>query len=252
MNYAFNHDTQNIWFSFLTDSCVPIISPAAFRKLFFDHYQASVFKWQPAHWNITIHRRANLRLFKKEFWLANDPWFTFTRSHVHKCLIFLAAKNSVYNQVNEGGLANESLFAIILQTFKELINPNTLINSSTTLTDWTRMSSPTSPYLFKEATPENINIIKNLLKENPYAMFLRKVDRAFPDAALKEIMDIDFGHVHLPLHNQAKSNVKLITDIIEKKDNKDEHSLIIPIPPNNSQFIALIVVLFALACSFFF
>jgi hypothetical protein len=253
MNYAFNHDTQNIWFSFLTDSCVPIISPAAFRKLFFNHYQASVFKWQPAYWNITIHRRANLRLFKKEFWLANDPWFTFTRSHVHKCLIFLAAKNSVYNQVNEGGLANESLFAIILQTFKELTNPNTLINSSTTLTDWTRMSSPTSPYLFKEATPENINIIKNLLKENPYAMFLRKVDRAFPDAALKEIMDIDFGHVHLPMHNQAKSNLKLIKDVTEKKeDNKDEHSLIIPIPPNNSQFIALIVVLFALVCSFLF
>jgi hypothetical protein len=166
----------------------------------------------------------------------------------------LAAKNSVYNQVNEGGLANESLFAIILQTFKELTNPNTLINSSTTLTDWTRMSSPTSPYLFKEATPENINIIKNLLKENPYAMFLRKVDRAFPDAALKEIMDIDFGHVYPVLHNQAKSNVKLITDIIEKKEHDTciaQDSLIIQ-QQNNSQFIALIVVLFVLVFSFLF
>ena len=104
-----------------------------------------------------------------------------------------------------------------IQTFKELTNPNTLINSSTTLADWTRMSSPTSPYLFKEATQENINIIKNLLKENPYAMFLRKVDRAFPDAALKEIMAVDFGHVYSLLHNQAKSNVNLIKDIIEKK-----------------------------------
>jgi hypothetical protein len=210
MSYAFNHDKENIWFSFLTDSCVPIISPAEFRKRFFEHYQASVFKWKPAYWNITIHRRANLRLFKKEYWLANDPWFTLTRSHVHKCLIFLAGKNNIYNKVNEGGLANESLFAIILQTFKELTNPNTLINESTTVTDWTRMASPTSPYLFKEATPDNINMIKNLLKEAPYAMFLRKVDRAFPDAVLKEIMDTDFGHTHSLLHNQAQQKKKVL------------------------------------------
>jgi hypothetical protein len=147
---------------------------------------------------------------KKEYWLANDPWFVLTRSHVHKSLIFLAAKTGVYNQVNEGGLANESLFAIILQTFKELTNPNTLVNECSTVTDWTRMSSPTSPYLFKEATPENINIIKNLLKDHPYTMFLRKVDRAFPDDALKEIMDIDFGHTHLPLHNRATQKKKIL------------------------------------------
>jgi hypothetical protein len=65
------------------------------------------------------------------------------------------------------------------------------------------MSSPTSPYLFKEATPENINIIKKLLKDHPYAMFLRKVDQAFPDDALKEIMETDFGNAHLQLHNRA-------------------------------------------------
>jgi hypothetical protein len=210
MNYSFNHDKNNIWFCFLTDSCVPIISPAEFRKRFFDHYQASVFKWRPAYWNITIHRRANLRLMKKEYWLANDPWFLLTRSHVHKCLIFLAAKTGVYNQVNEGGLANESLFAIILQTFKELTNPNTLVNECTTVTDWTRMSSPTSPYLFKEATPENINIIKKLLKDHPYAMFLRKVDRAFPDDALKEIMETNFGNAPLLLHNRATQKKEVV------------------------------------------
>jgi hypothetical protein len=204
MTYAFNHDSENMWFCFLTDSCVPIISPAAFRQRFLDHYQASILKCKPAYWNIQIHRRANLRLFKKEFWLANDPWFTLTRSHVHKCLIFLAAKNSVYNQINEGGLANESIFAVILQTFKELTNPNTYVNECSSVADWTRMSTPTSPYLFKEGTEENINIIKNLLKENPYAMFLRKVDRSFPDAVLEEIMAADFGHVYPVLHNQYK------------------------------------------------
>jgi len=252
MNYAFNHDKQNIWFSFLTDSCVPIISPAAFRKLFFDHYQASIFKWKPAYWNITIHRRANLRLLRKEFWLANDPWFTLTRSHIHKCLIFLAAKNSVYNQVNEGGLANESLFAIILQTFKELTNSMTLINESATVTDWTRMSSPTSPYLFKEATEQNINIIKDLLKENPYAMFLRKVDRAFPDAVLKDIMATDFDHTYLLLHNQAQQKSETAVTTVEPLEPAVETLLnkFLVIREEKSELYNIIMIVLVLVCSF--
>jgi len=237
MTYAFNHDIQNIWFSFLTDACVPIISPAAFRKRFFDHYQASIFKWRPAYWNIQIHRRANLRLFKKEYWLANDPWFTLTRAHVHKCLIFLAAKNSVYNQVNAGGLANESIFAIILQTFKELTNSNTLINESGSLADWTRMSSPTSPYMFTEATEANINMIKTQLKENPYAMFLRKVSREFPDEVLKDFMAIDFGHVYPVLHNQAKMIEAEVEAEVEDKETPEETQIIIKKDDNRSTTI---------------
>jgi hypothetical protein len=191
LSYAFHHDKENLWFAMLTDSCVPIISPSKFRQLFFDHYQASIFKWRPAYWNINIHRRANLRLFKKEYWLANDPWFTLSRTHVHKCIIFMVAKNGIYQLVNEGGLANESIFAIMLQTFNELTNTNNLINGVSTITDWSRMSSPTSPYLFKEATDENINIISNLLKENPNAIFLRKVDRSFPDQAILDLFTKD-------------------------------------------------------------
>lgn len=204
LSYAFHHDKENLWFAMLTDSCVPIISPAKFRQLFFDNYQASIFKWRPAYWNINIHRRANLWLLKKEYWLANDPWFTLSRHHVQHCVLFMAGKNALYKQINDGGLANESIFAIMLQTFKELTNPDTLINSITTITDWTRMTTPTSPYLFKEATEENINIIEKGLKENKYVMFLRKVSPEFPDAALHKIMDTDFGHTYDILYNHAK------------------------------------------------
>jgi hypothetical protein len=103
-----------------------------------------------------------------------------------------------------GGLANESIFAIILQTFGELTNPMKLINESATLSDWSRMASPTSPYLFKEGSSENINIISNLLKENKYAMFLRKVHKSFPDPIIKQIMNTNFNHKYDILHNQAK------------------------------------------------
>ena len=204
LSYAYNHDKNNIWFCLLTESCIPIITPEKFRELFFNHYQASIIKCKPAYWNITIHRRANLRLLSKEYWLANDPWFTLTRDHVHKCILFLTLKTEIYNQINIGGLANESLFAIILQTFKELTNSKKTINESATLADWTRMSSPTSPYLFKEGTPENIHIISNLLKENKYTMFLRKVHKSFPDTIIKQMMNTNFNHQYELLHNQAK------------------------------------------------
>jgi hypothetical protein len=209
LSYAYEHDKENLWFCLLTDSCIPIITPEKFRQMFFDHYQASIIKCKPAYWDITIHRRANLRLFSKEYWLANDPWFTLCRDHVQKCLLFLAYKTHIYKQINMGGLANESIFAIILQTFNELQNPIRLINESATIADWTRMSSPTSPYLFKEATHENINIIKKLLKENKYTMFLRKVDKSFPDETIKTIMNTDFGHTYEILHNQAKKKNNL-------------------------------------------
>lgn len=203
LSYAYEHDKSNIWFCLLTDSCVPIISPKKFRSLFFAHYQASIIKCKPAYWDIRIHRRANLRLFKQEFWLANDPWFTLCRDHVNKCLLFLNYKNDTFQQINSGGLANESMFAIILQTFGELQNRWRLINESSSVADWSRMSSPTSPYLFKGCSDENVNIICNLLKENKYAMFLRKVDRSFSDQKIKDIMEMDFGHNYEQLHNQA-------------------------------------------------
>jgi len=204
LSYASEHDKENTWFCLLTDSCVPIITPQKFREMFTNHYQASIIKCSPAYWDITLHRRANLRLLSKEFWLANDPWFTLCRDHVYKCILFLTYKTSTFNRINMGGIANESIFAIILQTFNELTNPMRLINQSSTLCDWTRMATPTSPYLFKDATPENINIITKQLKENKYAMFLRKVHRDFPDSAIKDIMNMNFNHTYEILHNQAK------------------------------------------------
>lgn len=211
LSYAFNHDKNNLWFCLLTDSCVPIISPTKFREIFFNHYQASIIKCKPAYWNITIHLRANLRLFSKEFWLANDPWFTLCRDHVHKFMLFIVLKNDMCNRINTGGLANESIFAIMLQYFGELKQDNLnnkLINETATLNDWTRMGSTTSPHTFKNDTPENITVITNLCKNNKYAMFLRKVHSSFPDSSITDIMNIDFNHKYDVLHNQAKQKNK--------------------------------------------
>jgi hypothetical protein len=112
--------------------------------------------------------------------------------------------------VNRGGLANESLFAIILETFHIRnsnmyaihSSPNTYhINASATISDWTHMSSPTSPNIFRDATDENIQLILDLKKENTYAMFLRKVHRTFPDAEIKKIWVEKEEHKYMfPIH----------------------------------------------------
>ena len=74
------------------------------------------------------------------------------------------------------------------------LNPEKTINESATVSDWVRMSSATSPYVFKENTDENMNAIITLLKNNKHAMFLRKVDKQFPDDSIKYLMNLKFNH----------------------------------------------------------
>lgn len=187
LSYAVNHDLNNRWFCMLTESCVPIISPDNFRKLFYRYHDKSILKCQQAYWNIELHKRANLRYLKKEYHLANDPWFILSKMHVHMTIRFMLEKHDIYKKVCSGGLANESIFAIILQTYKQIDTENH-VNSVSTIVDWSRMSNPTSPHLFKLGNQDDISIINNLLKENKYACFLRKVEKTFPDEILKNFI----------------------------------------------------------------
>jgi hypothetical protein len=165
-----------------------------------------VFSWKPAWWNVFLQKRANLHLLPKTMHLANDPWFILTRKHAKKCIEFITYQPKLTITICEGGLANESLFAIILYSYRELglyagstttthqNNPkliewqsDTIINKKTHATDWDRMTSITSPYLFKEANERDIAFIeKNLenLNENEMVMFVRKISPEFPDNVL--------------------------------------------------------------------
>jgi hypothetical protein len=81
-------------------------------------------------------------------------------------------------------------------------------------------------------------------------MFLRKVDRSFPDAVLTDIMSIDFGHVYLLLHNQYKvkrdnqslivaeeNNTTLISQFLQlREQSKFGHNLLL--------IVAAIIVFF--------
>lgn len=185
LHHAKRADETNKWFCLLTESCVPIISPHLFRKKFLQNKNKSILNWKKPYWNIHFHHRANLKLLPNKYHLSHDPWFILTKKHVEFCLHFLTTNTTMYKKINAGGLANESIFAIILEAYNELTNSEFVENSVTTLTDWSRKTSPTSPWTFHTCEPIDVEIIEKMLKNNPNACFLRKVGCNFPDSILK-------------------------------------------------------------------
>jgi hypothetical protein len=186
MQFAMKHDKKNLWFSLLTDSCCPIISPKRFRYLFFNNYNKSIMSWRRAWWNIDFHKRANLHQLPKELHLANDPWFTLKRENVQHIFNFVNIKQDITKVICNGGLANESLFAIILYICKQLEGPKkSVISAVTHLADWNRMASATSPHLFKEANDKDIKFIEEEIPKNKYCMFIRKVSPEFPNEKIR-------------------------------------------------------------------
>ncbi len=185
MNYALRNDPYNQWCCLLTDSCCPIISPQRFRFLFYKFFNKSIMGWRRAWWNISFHKRANLALLPSEYHLGNEPWFTLKREHALHIIKYMNNNKDLVKTICSGGLANESLFAIILKSCKQLDN-GSIINSNTHLTDWNRMSSFTSPHIFKEGNALDLKFIGDNLERNSYALFIRKIAPEFPDAILQK------------------------------------------------------------------
>jgi hypothetical protein len=186
LEFASQHDVSNKWFCMVTDACCPIISPDRFRTMFFENNNVSLFSWKQAWWNTMFHKRGNLAKLPKELWLANDPWFVLTKENVKQVLHFVEHQKDITYTICNGGIANETLFAVIFKMYNELSNPKAHIKCVVShLTDWSRQSSPTSPHIFKEANDTNIQFIERELERNKYGIFIRKIAPEFPDDVLK-------------------------------------------------------------------
>jgi hypothetical protein len=181
MNYVLKNK-ENQWICFLTDSCCPIVSPRKFRYLFYNYYNKSIISWKPSWWNIDFHKRANLKRLPNELHLANDPWFILQRENAIQCISFVNSQQGLTKIICNGGLANESLFAIIFYFYKEL---NNVINGVTHITDWSRMSSSTSPHLFQNGDETDDKFITKSIDDNKFAIFIRKITPKFPDDKLR-------------------------------------------------------------------
>uniref|UniRef100_A0A6C0HDE3 Core-2/I-branching enzyme n=1 Tax=viral metagenome TaxID=1070528 RepID=A0A6C0HDE3_9ZZZZ len=188
MFYGMKHDRNNQWYCFLTDSCVPIISPLKFREIFFENYIFSFLGWRKAWWNTSLVKRANLHYLQPEFRLSNTPWFILNRFDAYRCILYSQKNKGLYDFICRGDVANESIFAIMLRAQNSL---NFVKNEYTTLMDWTRMMNKTSPHLFKDGDNKDKKFIEDSLKENTHSIFLRKVDKKFPDDVLLEYIKED-------------------------------------------------------------
>ena len=186
MKYALTADVNNSWFCMLTDSCCPIVSPKKFRHLFYNHYNKSIMRWKAPWWNIDFHKRANLKLFPPELRLANDPWFILQRENVLHILHFVNKQSQATKLICDGGLANESLFAMILQGYKQLEPNGAVLSEVTHIADWNRMASATSPHVFKEANEKDLHFIDSEIDKNKYCLFIRKIAPEFPDNVLRK------------------------------------------------------------------
>jgi len=181
LKYAMVVDPTNEWFCFLTESCAPVVCPSIFRQKFFTHYSQSIMRWKPSWWNVQSQKRANLRFLQKEYHLANTPWFILNKYHAQICIKYMNVNSKIYNLICSGDVGNESVFAIIFKADRTLDN---VLNEETTVTDWDRMMSSTSPYLFRESTDHNTQFVEKYMDENKNAMFIRKIDKTFPDETL--------------------------------------------------------------------
>jgi hypothetical protein len=204
INYAMTHDRSNQWFCFLTDSCVPIISPLKFRELFLENYAFSFMSWREAWWNTALVKRANLHCLQPQFRLANCPWFILNYGDAYRCLLYAQKNKDIYELICKGDVANESIFAIMLYAQNSL---KLVKNEHTTATDWSRMMSKSSPYLFKEGDYKDKKFIEDNLKEQKYTIFLRKVDKSFPDAVLLEYIN---QKEDLTIVNKRKNRVQFL------------------------------------------
>lgn len=184
LHFSYRSSNNMQWFCMLTESCVPIISPAQFRCIFMSNYSKSIFSWRKAWWNVNFHKRANLRYFEESMRLGNDPWFVMKREDVLRIISYPVKNTHTFNIICEGGLANESVFSMILYQNKSL---EQVINVSSHITDWSKPSSATSPYVFSFANNDELQYIHDTIHKNEYAMFLRKIDDSFPDGSIKNI-----------------------------------------------------------------
>ena len=78
-------------------------------------------------------------------------------------------------------------------------------NEVTHAVDWSRMCGPNSPHVFKDGNETDTSFLEQFSNKNKYSMFLRKVDKSFPDNLLvKYITDV----VDDPLTINRRQNIR--------------------------------------------
>jgi hypothetical protein len=147
------------------------------------------------------------------------------RENIKQIFHFVSNQQNITKTICNGIIANESLFAIIFKIYKELQDiPSTnshIICSESHISDWKRMSSTTSPHIFKDANEEDIKFLEQ--KRVFSVMFIRKIAPEFPDEILRH---------YIYEHNKEKDN-----NLVLKEPSVMIYNRYINIIKNNSHIL---------------
>lgn len=175
------------WYTLHSETCVPMVSPETFIRIFNEHKQHTFVSHRRAWWNILKVRRANLHLLPSDMHVAHSQWCIFCHEDLSQLVKMSKLDEHIKNALSVlagGHAAEESYAAALLGSINDMKN---VINQPTTLVDWNRSLNGNNPHVFIEWTDADETIVNDLRKTNANTfMFMRKIGPTFPDEILRK------------------------------------------------------------------
>lgn len=179
LEYALDQ-TNDAWFINLSETTVPFVSPLKFVQMFIELSKTTLLEHKKPWWDTKHENRANLKLFPAKARWGNSEWCVLCNKDM-KSIVYIWKNTDIIDTMMKGAHADESIFSVTLYVANKFKNT---LNELCTIMDWERDYWGSSPHTFIEYTKEDAEIIKELSKKSKYAMFIRKIEKSFPDEVL--------------------------------------------------------------------
>lgn len=177
LEYALNKSNDS-WFINLSETTIPFVSPSKFEKMFNKYKDKTILDYSKIWWDPRREDRGNVYKFPPKARLGNSEWCCICNEDM-RTINYIWKHTKIIDTIMEHPHADESIFAVSLYIANKFKNT---IKARNTLMDWERDLYAPSPYTFVYPyTDYDKNFIKKFLKNNKYVMFMRKVDKSFPD-----------------------------------------------------------------------
>lgn len=180
--------TNSCWYTFHSESCIPLISPQKFIEYYNTYKNNTLMSYCKIWWDPKKMNRANLHLFPEELHYANQEWVVLCREDLESLINLSENNKELTYKIISGPGADESLVSVFLKITNNFINT---INTQTTLVDWERTPNGNNPHTFIEWTEKDIEIVEKNKKKHKDLLFLRKIGDIFPDDELRRIIFTD-------------------------------------------------------------
>jgi hypothetical protein len=153
--------------------------------MFKEYKNKTILAYKKIWWDPEEDDRGNVHAFPRDAWIGNSEWCVICNEDM-RVIVKSWKNNDIISRIMEAPHADESIFAVTLYLENGFKNT---INATNTVMDWDRDPDAPSPYFFtKRYYVKDKKFIERYVPQNPYVMFIRKVDSTFPDKVIYEWM----------------------------------------------------------------